>query len=121
MSLFFLTEQNRKAAFVFLLKPVVGNYGPWLSQVLKSLHYKTDNHHNFLDIKNDISLIIILINKSNGRVISMEILRRYKAIFIVLIFLVLAALFSWFMLKPDLNKIPSRGVFVINNETESNT
>lgn len=39
--------------------------------------------------------------------------RKYKAILIILFFLVLAALLSWFILKPGEEKIPSRGIFVL--------
>jgi hypothetical protein len=40
------------------------------------------------------------------------VIQKYRVILIILFFLVLAVFLSWFVLKPDVDKIPSRGIFV---------
>jgi type II secretory pathway component PulM len=44
----------------------------------------------------------------------MAVVQRYKAVFIVLVLMALMALLYWFIFKPDSEKIPSRGIFVID-------
>ncbi len=42
----------------------------------------------------------------------LAVIQKYRAILIILFFLMLAVFLSWFILKPDVDKIPSRGIFV---------
>ncbi len=45
----------------------------------------------------------------------LTVIQRYKAVIIILGFLALMIFLSWFVFKDDSNKIPSRGVFVVNS------
>ena len=44
----------------------------------------------------------------------LAVIQRHRSIFIVLVLVTLLAILSWFVFKPGANKIPSRGVFVVN-------
>lgn len=43
------------------------------------------------------------------------VVQRYKTVFIVLVLMAVMALLYWFIFKPDSDKIPSRGIFVIDS------